>query len=670
MFLLLAALRLPAVEAGSYHPLALSRREGSPAGAALASNLLRRTLPGGAAMTRALAVTVLVTLAGGGALAQEGKEGSVVLSVEDYRALRDKAYPPDPEPPQPPVEAALSRLDYELKVEGDTASGLAHASIEVYREGHVAIPLPDGLLLGAARLDGRPVALLDGGASKAGPRWRLLLSRTGPAGVDLDVAARIQSSSGTESLSLPGSAAPLSRVVLVVPRTELDVTVTGGLLLEKAESAGTTRIVAAGRSGETLVASWRRRRGSPAVEQPLRFRGRLAQLVAYGEDSAQVAAEIGVSVVAGQMRSLEIGLPEGLVVNQVSGAAVADWSTTGNALAVTLLEPAQGEVTFSVQGELRAAREGALAVPLLRLPRAEREDGAVAVEVLGAGQVTASDPRALEPADASEVGGPAAGRDSPSMVAFRYRPMPGSAARSLGVQLERYTPQEVLSVAIEEARYRVLAASDGQRLVQARWAVRGRQRSFLAVRLPSGATAWSATVDGRPVRPGRGPDGQLLLPLPRQGRTDADSAVELTYVERGERFAERGRLRLTLPSLDAPISRTGCELHHPPQQRLSVESGPLRLAPFTPPLAAALRETPVPASPAPPPAKAGKKDSAEELSGMISRFRAEGRGARSAGTQPVLVPFPEFGPSIYLASELTAEGTAPTLDLSYERVRR
>jgi hypothetical protein len=65
----------------------------------------------------------------------------------------------------------------------------------------------------------------------------------------------------------------------------------------------------------------------------------------------------------------------------------------------------------------------------------------------------------------------------------------------------RYTPQAVLVANIEEARYRVLAAEQ-RVLVEARYAVRNNQRSFLKVSLPAGATVWSAVVDGQPIRPG------------------------------------------------------------------------------------------------------------------------------------------------------------------------
>ena len=49
--------------------------------------------------------------------------GWVVLPVEEYRTLHARAYPTAGDPEPPPVEATLTRVDYELRINGDLASG-------------------------------------------------------------------------------------------------------------------------------------------------------------------------------------------------------------------------------------------------------------------------------------------------------------------------------------------------------------------------------------------------------------------------------------------------------------------------------------------------------------------------------------------------------------------
>jgi hypothetical protein len=51
--------------------------------------------------------------------------GWVVIGLDEYKTLRAKAYPPEREPEPPPVEATLSRVEYDLHVNGEVASGRA-----------------------------------------------------------------------------------------------------------------------------------------------------------------------------------------------------------------------------------------------------------------------------------------------------------------------------------------------------------------------------------------------------------------------------------------------------------------------------------------------------------------------------------------------------------------
>src|SRR5215472_1782736 len=66
--------------------------------------------------------------------------GWVVLPVDEYRSLHDRAYPLEHEPEPPPVDATLTRVDYDLRVNGDLASGRAVLTIDVLKDGWVRVP--------------------------------------------------------------------------------------------------------------------------------------------------------------------------------------------------------------------------------------------------------------------------------------------------------------------------------------------------------------------------------------------------------------------------------------------------------------------------------------------------------------------------------------------------
>jgi hypothetical protein len=613
-------------------------------------------------------VVVCTFLAGAHIAAQSvpPAEGWVVLSVDEYRALREKALPPPPLPATSPVDATLTRVDYDLRVNADSITGRALLTIDVLREGWTRVQIPAGLRVRDARLDGQPVSLVEG------PPPYVLLSRAGRSVLTLEIVMPLLSSAGTESVALPASPSPIARAALVLPKSGVDLTVTGGFIAEHTETAGESRWTAFGRPNQPLTLSWKRKVDDRRAEQPLRVRSRITELVGLGEDGGQVSATVRVEVLQGLAQEVTLALPDGLVVNQVNGATVGDWAAANGTLGVRLLEPIATEVSFVVQGETRAPRDGLIVIPLVRVLSSEREAGGIGVDVVGAGEIAARQARGLEPADPAELGDLVASRESPSMIAFRLRPLTGGETPSLSVTVVRYTPQAVLIANVEEARYRVLASEDGRLLVEARYAVRNNQRSFLKVVLPLDSTVWSASVAGRPIRPGLAEGAAVLLPLDkgRSGEEAPAFVVELVYFQRIDRWTgirDSGNARIELPALDLPVSRTGLEVHYSPRFRVDLRPGSFRTEIDSGPFAQALREGVAP----PAPALLDRDQRATAgLQALVDRYRNESGGRTVTGSLPVHVTFPEFGPSIFLASELTAETRAPFVELALKRTAK
>lgn len=620
----------------------------------------------------AFVVSALMASAAAPVLAQPvpSPDGWVILSVDEYRTLRQRAVPQPPAPATTGPAAVLTRVDYDLRVDGESASGLARLTIDVLRDGWTTVAIPPGLMARDARVDGRPVTLVRGSATGKEPQ--VLLSRVGRSIVTLDVAMPLSATAGAEAITLPPSPSPISRVALTAPRSGVSLSATDGFVAERTESGDDSRWVAYGRPNRALTLSWKRKVEDRRSEQPLRVRARVAQVVGLGEDLGQVMASVRVEIVQGLAREIALALPPGLTVNQVDGATVGDWNIEGTTLRVRLLEPAATDVSFVVQGDVRTARDGMVAIPLIRMPSAERETGGVAVDVTGSGEIDGQQARGMDPADTSELGDIVAGRESPAMAAFRFRPMAGRDARSLTVNVVRYAPQAVLIANVEEARYRALVSEDGRLLVEARYAVRNNQRSFLKVTLPPQSTLWSADVAGRPIRPGVADASGLLLPL-EKGRVGEDTpafAVSFIYVQRTEVWERTGASSLVLPALDLPVSRTGIELQYSPRFRLEPQSGAFRVETNVGPTSATLRE---PAGTGRGVISAGARRAdqraAAGLQALADRFRDEAGGRTSIGTLPVQVTFPVFGSSIFLASELTAELQSPAVSFTFKRVR-
>jgi hypothetical protein len=595
-------------------------------------------------------------------------DGWVVLTLEDYRTLRARAFPSLPDPLPPPVDAALTRIDYALRVTGDTVSGEARLTVDVLKQGWVSIQVPPGLLVRGARLEGRQTALVDGTPP------RVLVSRPGRSILSLDIVVPVETSGAIESMKLPPSPSALSAVTLVVPRTGLEMTVAGGFVAEQTESTAEQRWTVYGSPGHPLTFSWKRRADDRRSTLPLRTRARITQLVAFGEDTSPVTTSVRLEILQGLAREVLLAIPAGVAVNQVSGATVADWRQEAGSLTVTFLEPVATAASFIISGETRAPREGTVAVPIIRMPAAERETGGVVVDVIGAGEITGRQPRGLDSADPTDLGDILAGRGSPSMVAFGFKPLAGNAPRALTVNVSRYTPQAVLVANVEEARYEALMTEDGKLLVRARYAVRNNQRAFLGLKLPAQSVLWSAALAGRPVRPGLSADGGYLLPL-LKGRADEAPptfAVELVYLVRGRAWIEKGDARIDLPAVDLPVSRTGLLVHHSPRFDVEPQPGAFRSEANQAPWSGALRNDDVVSvaamsSPPPPPPSPDAERESASIQALIAQFRQE-MGKTTTGVVPVHISVPEVGPSLFVAAELTAESHAPSLELHYKRL--
>jgi hypothetical protein len=627
--------------------------------------------------------------------------GWVVISVPDYRALRVKAYPAEREPEPPPVDATLTRVEYDLRAGSDLAAGRATLTVDVLKNGWVRVPIPSGLFVSEAKLDGKPLSLAPPGAGgKEAGQLSALLSHAGRSVITLEIALPIASSPKEERLSLPSTSSGVTKVTLEIPHAGIDLSLYGGLFSDSADLPnGGGKWTAYGKAAEPMTFVWHRKIEDHHTTLPLRMRGTLTQFVGLGEDSTSLTANVAIEITQGAAKEARIQLPEKVTINQVQGALVDDWEQKPGELRVTFLEPVEQAASFVIIGEATLPHDGAIDVPLLRLTDTERDTGGIAVDVLGAGEIKEDSVKTqgLERVDASDLGEPAANRQSPALIAFRIRPGDAKTQRSLHIDVARYAQQAVLLANIEEARYRVLLTKDGKTLVESRYAVRNNQRNFVKVTLPAGATLWSATLSGKPVRPGSAPDGSLLLPLAkgRSGEDAPEFALELVYLLPGTSWADKGRLKLALPALDLSISRTGLQVFYPPIFRLSAEPGSFHSEAYVDPassvLVASVAEPPVNAPMAPPPPPTAlmnlalaapgsaadtlkddrdSKQLAAQSQTLVNTFHANERGVRASGILPVRVDFPAFGPSLYLVAELTSENQSPSAELTYQQDKK
>src|SRR5579872_2567450 len=109
-----------------------------------------------------LSLVTAVLFLGSVCVAQDAARspGWVVIPINEYTALRSKAYPANREAAGEAVEATLTRVDYDLRLDGEVASGRASLVVDVLKNGWVRVPIPPGLLAREGTAGGKPVALV------------------------------------------------------------------------------------------------------------------------------------------------------------------------------------------------------------------------------------------------------------------------------------------------------------------------------------------------------------------------------------------------------------------------------------------------------------------------------------------------------------------------------
>src|SRR5206468_4789714 len=166
----------------------------------------------------------------------------------------------------------LTRIDYDLHLEAEAVAGRALLTIDVLRDGWSKLPIPAGLMVRDATLDGRRVSLVDGTPP------HLLVSRAGRSVLALDIVIPVTAAGGSDSIVLPPSSSPISRARMTLPTNGVELTASGGFVADRAEATDETRWTVYGRPNQPLALTWKRRVDDRRAEQPLRIRARITEL--------------------------------------------------------------------------------------------------------------------------------------------------------------------------------------------------------------------------------------------------------------------------------------------------------------------------------------------------------------------------------------------------------
>ncbi|MBI5498140.1 MAG: hypothetical protein HY904_24270 [Deltaproteobacteria bacterium] len=487
--------------------------------------------------------------------------GEVVMPLPAYEQLLEAAAGGAPRAPEPPVHATVRQAKYSVNVTGTLARVQMTARVDVLGTERQVQPLlgSAGALLGA-RVDGKPA-----GASLAGDRYAVALA-PGSHVVEMEVVVPV-ASEGPSELALAVPSAVAAQLTAELPGRGWQVQVGGAPdVAVRAEGARTTVSTALGVT-ETLSMSWVRGEGEApdeelpdekpdgAAAQPGKARATVLHEVAVDETVLRGTVRVTATIQKGTRTSMVVALPSGVEVLDVTAPDLREWNAAQDGdrkrVNVVFRYGRTGEVPLTLRYEQaikEAGDKATVQVPEPVVEEMESERGFVGVEAAPGVEVSLSRVEGGEAMD---------GRDLPSdlwsmagtplVLGVKYLEHPVSVA--LGVS--RRAKVAVADTTVDRAVFETVVNAEGRSVSAVTWHVRNHQRQFLEVKMPAKAAVLTCFVGGKPVRPARGADDALFIPLDRSTAAEGAGAafpVELVFAREMGKLWPVSSLALEMPA--------------------------------------------------------------------------------------------------------------------------
>ncbi len=291
----------------------------------------------------------------------------------------------------------------------------------------------------------------------------------------------------------------------------------------------------------------------------------------FGTGRMQARTEIVCNIAKATLEELLIALPPGAVNPQIRGENIRSRELTDGLWRIGLARPVTGEWRLRVSFEQVAdPRTGDLRFAGVRLPQAERQAGVIGV-YLEDPQVEVSVLNA-DGAARTQTAPDVDGGAHAFLDAYRY----SDPARTIDFKMKGHAMVRGVQLSAEKCSIVTVVKERGQAVNYMTCSVKNVGAQFFRMRLPQGADLWGAYVQGKPVRPNRLPDGDILIPLLEAPRGKPfDLAV--IWAEPTGRLGLGGSLALVGPELGQPAEEVDWEVNLPERYQLVRARGNMRL---------------------------------------------------------------------------------------------
>ncbi len=313
--------------------------------------------------------------------------------------------------------------------------------------------------------------------------------------------------------------------------------------------------------------------------KPAETRAQVLMSLLPKEGFLSVHGEVTYFLEGGEQKEFQLAFPKGFgnsffpESELISERAMAQ-TGTGDVWNLILRDEVNGEFEVYFHGEI--PMNGEITSPEVSIPGARRERGYIIVEANTQTEIEFKT-EGLSSLDPTGDNLPRMRSYTPSrrlIAAFEYFVHP----YSLLLNATRHTPEPVLSAMADSLALTTVLSKDGLARSQAVYALRGVRIPFLSVNLPEGSELWTARVAGEPVKPMKGEEGSIQIPLGDWLKRDTAVEVGLVYETRMEPLGKAGSFEVFAPKLlnTVPVAETTWKLYLPEEYLYSVLDSDLK----------------------------------------------------------------------------------------------
>lgn len=464
---------------------------------------------------------------------------------------------------------AVYQTSYKAELEDNVVTVKGKAIFEVFEGGWTQIPLI-----------GTDVGLIDVSMNKGvafvtmqGNKYMIMTDRPGRYTLNFEflIKAQRERENGPGNFDFDVIPAPISQYEFTMTDNGVQVFVEPAIRVEVEEKGEKTIAWAVMPNTRNIKTRWTKALPKEEIQRVKldpKIYAKTATYASVGEGIVRCNSEINLSILQSETSTFRILLAKDTSLLDVSGQDIRDWKITqedGNDyLDIYLTFGVKGNYVLNLTYEKNIGQGSVVAdIPQIKVMGVERENGHLGIASKTNVELAVNNLINATVIDTKEL--PSSiwrSSSNPILLAFKYLNHPFGVT----IDVTRHEELPVLISAIDLADYQTVHTEEGKALTSVTYQVRNNVKQFLRIGLPDGATLWSAFVAGKPVKPAKDKGNTILIPLEKsklQGESLTHFPVEIVYLDKSVAVKTMGKIQLSLPKTDIPVSELLWSLYMP-----------------------------------------------------------------------------------------------------------